>query len=118
MSNEVKIKLTDAQKAKIKEATGRDLPERISGLGPGVVWAGDNRTVYYVENDPVTLLSTRVKKHVLGTDPTKDPVLYEEKDTSFYLDVDKTGDERFILIGLESTVASEMPPGVDTGTTR
>jgi oligopeptidase B len=88
-------------------ATGRDLPERISGLGPGVVWAGDNRTVYYVENDPVTLLSTRVKKHVLGTDPKTDAVLYEEKDTSFYLDVDKTGDERFILIGLESTVASE-----------
>ena len=27
MSNEVKIKLTDAQKAKIKEATGKDLPE-------------------------------------------------------------------------------------------
>ena len=27
MANEVKIKLTDVQKAKIKEATGRDLPE-------------------------------------------------------------------------------------------
>ena len=27
MGNEVKIRLTDAQKAKIKEATGKDLPE-------------------------------------------------------------------------------------------
>ena len=34
MGNEVKIKLTDAQKAKIKEATGRDLPEiRVETFG-------------------------------------------------------------------------------------
>ena len=34
MSNEVKIKLTDAQKAKIKEATGKDLPEiRVETFG-------------------------------------------------------------------------------------
>lgn len=89
-------------------ATGRDLPERITGVRPGVVWAGDNRTVYYVENDPVTLLSTRVRKHILGTDPKLDPIVYEEKDTSFYLGISKTGDERFILIILESTVASEV----------
>ena len=88
-------------------ATGRDLPERIPGLQPQVAW-GDNRTVYYVENDPVTLLSTRVKKHVLGTDPKSDPVVYEEKDRSFYLGVGKTGDERFVVIRLDSTVASEV----------
>ena len=66
-------------------ATGRDYPERITGLGDTLAWANDGRTVYYVENHPVTLLSTRVKKHVLGTDPATDPVVYEEKDTSFYL---------------------------------
>ena len=34
MGNEVKIKLTDAQKAKIKEATGKDLPEiRVESFG-------------------------------------------------------------------------------------
>jgi oligopeptidase B len=88
-------------------ATGRDLPERIAGLSRQVVWADDNRTVYYIENDPVTLLSTRVRSHVLGTDPKSDPVVYEEKDTSFYLNVGKTGDERFLLIRLQSTVASE-----------
>ncbi|MES1245658.1 MAG: S9 family peptidase [Acidobacteriota bacterium] len=89
-------------------ATGRDLPDRIDGLQPRIVWAGDNRAVFYVENDPVTLLSTRVRKHVLGTDPKSDPVVYEEKDTSFYLGVDQTGDRRFLLIRLSSTVASEV----------
>ncbi|HEY7514386.1 MAG TPA: S9 family peptidase, partial [Vicinamibacteria bacterium] len=88
-------------------ATGRDYPERIPGLRPDVAWAGDNRTAYYVENDPVTLLSRRVKKHALGTDPATDPVVYEEKDTSFYVNLEKSRDQRFVLIHLESTEADE-----------
>jgi oligopeptidase B len=88
-------------------ATGRDLPDRIEGLSLSIAWASDNRTAYYVENDPVTLLATRVKKHALGTDPKGDPVVYEEKDTSFYLGVDKSGDERFVVVALHSTVSSE-----------
>jgi oligopeptidase B len=88
--------------------SGKDLPDRIPGISPSAVWANDNRTVFYVENDPVTLLSMRVKKHVLGTDPKTDPVVYEEKDHSYYIGVDKTGDERYVVIGLRSTVATEM----------
>ncbi len=88
-------------------ATGKDLGERIPGLSQGVAWANDNATVYYVENDPVTLLSTRVKKHVLGTDVKTDVLVYEEKDNTFYLRVGTSGDERFVIIALGSTVASE-----------
>jgi oligopeptidase B len=88
--------------------TGRDYPERIPGLSSSVAWANDDKTIFYVENDPTTLLSTRVKKHVLGTDPKTDPVVYEEKDTSFYLSVGKSTDDRFIVIGLGSTVSNEM----------
>jgi oligopeptidase B len=89
-------------------ASGKDYDERIPGLTSAVAWANDGRTAFYVENDPVTLLSTRVKKHVLGTDPKSDPVVYEEHDKSFYLRVDKTGDDRFVEIELRSTVASEV----------
>jgi oligopeptidase B len=88
-------------------STGKDYPERITGLSASAAWANDDKTVYYVENDPVTLLSTRVKKHVLGTDPKADPVVYEEKDTSFYLFVDRTGDERYVALNLRSTVSNE-----------
>ncbi|HYV86884.1 MAG TPA: S9 family peptidase [Patescibacteria group bacterium] len=88
-------------------ATGADRPDRIEGLSNGGAWANDNQTLFYVENDPVTLLSTRVKRHLLGTDPKSDPIVYEEADHSFYLAVDKSGDERFILIRLRSTVETE-----------
>ncbi len=94
---------------RIRDLTsGRDYPERISGLSNTVAWANDNRTIYYVENDPVTLLSTRVKKHVLGTDPASDPVVYEEKDTQYYLDVGKTGDDRYVTLELTSTLSGEL----------
>lgn len=88
--------------------TGKNLKESIKGLTPAVAWANDDKTIYYVENDPVTLLSTRIKKHVLGSDPKNDTLVYSESDKSFYMDVAKTGDDRFIMIHMESTVASEI----------
>ena len=88
--------------------TGQQLPDEIKGLSGGVAWANDNKSVFYVENDPVTLLSTRIKKHVLGTDAAKDTVVYEETDKSHYIGVGKTGDDRFVLIETRSTETSEV----------
>src|SRR5262249_35798341 len=71
-------------------------------------WADDNKTVFYIENDPITLLTTRVKRHVLGTDAAKDPVIYEERDHSYYMGVGRTGDEKYIEIEEHSTLSSEI----------
>ncbi|HMC90876.1 MAG TPA: S9 family peptidase, partial [Allosphingosinicella sp.] len=38
-------------------ATGRLLTDEVPNVEPGFVWADDNRTLFYVEKDPVTLLS-------------------------------------------------------------
>src|SRR3546814_9888204 len=43
--------------------TGETYPDVITGVSANVVWADDHRTVFYVENDPETLLTVRVKKH-------------------------------------------------------
>ncbi len=88
--------------------TGEVYPESIPGLSADMVWADDNRTLFYVENDPDTLLTVRVKKHVLGTPVADDVVVYEEEDDSFYMGLSRTRDERFICIGVESTVSSEL----------
>ena len=88
-------------------ATGTLYPESISGVSANLVWADDNKTLFYVENDPETLLTTRVKKHVLGTDPSSDEVVYEEKDDTFYMGIGRTRDDRYIVIGLDSTVSNE-----------
>ena len=87
--------------------TGEVLPDRIENVSANVVWADDNRTLFYVENDPETLLTVRVKKHVLGTPTRSDVLVYEEEDDSFYMGVGRTRDDRFITIDLHSTVSSE-----------
>lgn len=88
--------------------SGKNLPDAIPGLSGEVVWAKDSRSLFYVENDPKTLLSVRVKRHVLGSDPQTDPLVYEEKDHSFYLGLGQTGDERYILLNLDSTITGEV----------
>ena len=88
--------------------TGELYPDRIEDVSPNLIWADDNRTLFYVENDPETLLSVRVKKHVLGTPASADVLVYEEKDDSFYMGISRTRDDRFICIDVESTVSTEM----------
>ena len=87
--------------------TGEVYPDTITNASPNVVWADDNRTLFYVENDPETLLTVRVKSHVLGTPSSADKLVYEEEDDSFYMGIGRTRDDRFICIGVESTVSSE-----------
>ncbi|RZA17911.1 MAG: S9 family peptidase [Lysobacteraceae bacterium] len=89
-------------------ASGQTLPDTIPGTAGYAVWADDNRTFFYVENDPETLLSTKVKKHVLGTDAKDDVLVYEEKDDTFYMGVDRTRDDKYIVIVLDSTVSNEV----------
>ncbi|MDO5611120.1 MAG: S9 family peptidase [Pseudomonadota bacterium] len=87
--------------------TGEEYADVITGTSGNVVWADDGKSVLYVENDPKTLLTTKVKQHVLGTDSKNDALLYEEKDDTFYMGIGRTRDDKFINIGLHSTVSNE-----------
>ena len=87
--------------------TGRAIPDEIPNVEPALAWANDNRTLLYIEKDPVTLLGRKVRKHVLLTAPAGDALVYEEKDRSFYLTVERSRSGRFLHIGLGSTVSNE-----------
>ena len=94
---------------KVKDlGTGKTLSDSVPNAEPNLVWADDNRTIYYVEKDPVTLLSKRVKAHVLGTPASADHLVYEEKDDSFYMGIGRTSDDKYICILLQSTVSNEQ----------
>jgi oligopeptidase B len=88
-------------------ATGKTLADEVANVEPDLTWADDNKTVYYIEKDPVTLLSKRVKAHVLGTAASADKLVYEEPDNSFYLGVGRTSDDKYICISEQATVSNE-----------
>jgi oligopeptidase B len=88
-------------------STGQVLADEIPNVEANLVWSGDGAMVFYIEKDPVTLLSKRVKAHVLGTPASEDRLVYEEKDDSYYMSVSRTRDDAYICIDLGSTVATE-----------
>jgi oligopeptidase B len=87
--------------------TGEVLPGAIPNVEPYLAWTADSRSVLYLEKHPETLLGYRVRRHVLGTDPATDALVYEQEDESFYTAVTTTKDERYILIVSQSTVSTE-----------
>jgi oligopeptidase B len=94
---------------KVKDlSTGKTLTDKVENVEPNLVWADDNRTVFYIEKDPVTLLSKRVKAHVLGTPASADRLVYEEKDDSFYMGVGRTSDDKYVCIYEQATVSNEQ----------
>jgi oligopeptidase B len=89
-------------------ATGQMLPDAVPNIEADLVWADDNKTVFYVDKDPVTLLSKRVKAHVLGTPASADRLVYEEGDDSFYMGLQRTRSNKYLCIAEQSTVATEQ----------
>lgn len=88
--------------------TGEDLPDRLTGLSASIAWAQDNETLFVIENDPQTLLSTRVLKHKLGEPAENAELVYEEQDRTFYMSVYNTTDDEYVVINLNQTVSTEM----------
>jgi len=87
--------------------SGTVFPDAVSNVEPEFAWAADNRTLLYTAKDPVTLLSERVLRHQVGTDPATDVLVHEELDPSFYIEVGRSRSNRFLFIALSSTDQSE-----------
>ncbi len=77
--------------------TGQTLPDAIPGTYYSIEWANDNRTFYYSVLDehhrPVSIY-----RHVLGTDPAQDALVYHEDDARFFVGLGKSNSGRFIYV--------------------
>ena len=86
---------------------GRDLAEIIEDTYYSFSWGNDNRTVFYTRIDAAHR-PDRLFRHELGTDPSDDVLVFQEKDDAFFMWVHRTRSGRYILMGLESNVTSEF----------
>jgi oligopeptidase B len=93
-------------------ATRKVYPVALKNVENNVIWAGDNQTFFYIEKDPETLLGFRVRSHRLDsanhTDVSADPVVWTQEDESFYTQLARTKDEKYLLIHTQSTVSTEV----------
>lgn len=86
--------------------SNKELPDVIEDVA-AVVWANDNKTIFYVKKHPETLLPYQVYRHILGDNVENDQLVYQEKDDTFYVDIYKTRSEQYLVICIDSTTTSE-----------
>jgi oligopeptidase B len=86
--------------------TGATFPERFERV-TSVAWASDNRTLFYTVEDEKTKRSHRLYRHVLGSNEP-DPLLYEESDERFRIEVERTRSGAFLFLNIASHTAGEV----------
>jgi oligopeptidase B len=83
---------------------GKLFPENIERVD-NVVWATDNKTMFYVTEDAVTKRSDKFFRHILGTDQSD--LVYEEKDELFDIGVGRSRDKAVIFLEAASKTSTE-----------
>jgi oligopeptidase B len=85
--------------------TGQTLVDHAERVG-SVVWANDNRTIFYTQEDATSKRQNRLYRHIVGSsDP--DTLVYEEPDEKFTVRAFKTRSETYIIMELRSHTTSE-----------
>jgi oligopeptidase B len=85
--------------------SGRDLPEIISAVA-SFAWAHDSRTLFYARFDDEHR-ERFIYRHYIGTDPSKDQLVYEETDLGFAVSVRATLSGRFVVISTGNLTTTE-----------
>lgn len=87
--------------------TGQIYADSVPGVLEEIAWANDNRTLFYILQDPVTLQSGPVYRHVLGTAASADVKVYEEADKTLFVEVGRTASGRYVQIVARGTETTE-----------
>ena len=87
--------------------TGELAAASIAGVLADVEWAADSATVFYLRQDPQTLVRGTVYRHRLGTDPDGDVLVYDEPDPELFTGLARSASRRFLMIQLEGYDTTE-----------
>lgn len=88
-------------------ATGEVLPDEVPSTFYGTAWSADGSALFYLTVDDAWR-PYRVWRHQVGTAAADDVVVYQEDDERFWVGVELTRSERFILIDAHSKTTSEV----------
>jgi oligopeptidase B len=87
--------------------TGEVLADTIPDTFYGSAWSADASTLFYVTVDDAWR-PHRVWRHVIGTPREDDEVVHEEADERFWVSVELTRSERYVLIDVSSKLTAEV----------
>ena len=88
-------------------STGNILEQVVPNTTGNIAWANDNKTVFYTLKNKITLLSEKIYRHKIGSDPVKDVLVYKEDDIEYYTGVYRSKSGKYIIIWNGSTLVSD-----------
>ncbi|HJM12540.1 MAG TPA: S9 family peptidase [Candidatus Marinimicrobia bacterium] len=88
-------------------STRNVLKQTIPNTTGSAAWANDNKTVFYTSKNITTLLSEKIYRHKIGSEPTKDVLVYKEDDIEYYTGVYRSKSGKYIIIWNNSTLVSD-----------
>jgi oligopeptidase B len=86
--------------------TGQLLAERVERVG-SIVWAADNRTLFYSIEDEEQKRQYRFYRHTLGAPHSADTLIFEETDERFNIGAGRTRDGQYLVLESASHTTSE-----------
>ncbi|MCB0007871.1 MAG: S9 family peptidase, partial [Anaerolineales bacterium] len=87
--------------------TGQLLPDQLENTLYELEWANDNKTIFYTRPDDAWR-SYRLFRHILGSDPATDPILFQEDDALFGVGLDKSKDDAYLFLEVASIETHEV----------
>jgi oligopeptidase B len=85
--------------------SGQTLAEKIERVG-SIVWATDNKTLFYTTEDPVSKRSDKFWRHTVGASDSD--LLYEEKDELFDIGAARSLDKKVVFLGTYAKTSTEL----------
>jgi oligopeptidase B len=88
-------------------ASGLDLPDRIERTYYGTAWSRDGEWLLYTRTDEA-MRPYQVWRHRLGTDADSDVLVHQEDDERFFLTVELSRSEAWVVMSAESKTTTEV----------
>jgi len=88
-------------------STGEMLADVLPDVTENLVWANDNKTLFYAKQDETTLRQFQIYRHVIGTDPAEDQLVFQEDDETYVAYIFKTKSKKFLMIVSAHTNSQE-----------
>ena len=88
-------------------STGEMLADVLPNVTENLVWANDNKTLFYAKQDETTLRQFQIYRHVIGTDPAEDQLVFQEDDETYVAYIFKTKSKKFLMIVSAHTNSQE-----------
>ena len=83
-------------------------PEVIPNTDGDVVFGNDSRTLFYVGKETTTLRASKVFRHVIGSDCSRDKEIFYEEDPTYDLEISRSQSDEWIIITHSSSTSTEV----------